>query len=105
MTDDSSPDFLHDRYYSKGPTGTANKRGEGEKGGERIKVSPECERNSENLDGRTFGGMPLMTGIKRIYKKSAMVKRPENTERPTNGLVRREEERVIEVSHGRKKEN
>jgi hypothetical protein len=32
-----------------------------------------------------------MTGIKRIYKKRAMVKRPENTERPTRGLVRREE--------------
>jgi hypothetical protein len=29
-----------------------------------------------------------MTGIKRIYKKRAMVKRPENTERPTKGLVR-----------------
>ena len=33
-----------------------------------------------------------MTGIKRIYKKRAMVKRPENTERPTEGLVRWEEE-------------
>jgi hypothetical protein len=31
-----------------------------------------------------------MTGIKRIYKKRAMVKRPENNERPTKGLVRRE---------------
>jgi hypothetical protein len=45
-----------------------------------------CGGNSENRDGRTFGGMPLMTGIKRIYKKRAMVKRPENTERPTRGL-------------------
>ena len=34
----------------------------------------------------------MMIGIKRIYKKRAMVKRPENTERPTKGLVRREEE-------------
>ena len=33
-----------------------------------------------------------MIGIKSIYKKRAMVKRPENTERPTKGLVRREEE-------------
>ena len=33
-----------------------------------------------------------MTGIKRIYKKRATVKRPENTERPTRGLVRRGEE-------------
>jgi hypothetical protein len=32
-----------------------------------------------------------MIGIKRIYKKRATVKRPENTERPTKGLVRREE--------------
>jgi hypothetical protein len=40
-----------------------------------------------------------MTGIKRIYKKRAMVKRPENTERPTKGLVNGRK-RVIEVSHG-----
>jgi hypothetical protein len=53
----------------------------------------------ENRDGRTFGGMPLMTGIKRIYKKRATVKRPENTERPTKGLVDGRK-RVIEVSHG-----
>lgn len=44
--------------------------------------------------------MPLITGIKRIYKKRAMVKRPENTERPTKGLVRNGRKRVIEVSHG-----
>jgi hypothetical protein len=29
-----------------------------------------------------------MIGIKRIYKKRAMVKRPENTERPTKGRAR-----------------
>lgn len=44
-----------------------------------------------------------MTGIKRIYKKSAMVKRPENTERPTNGLVRREEESDRSQSRKKKK--
>ncbi len=27
-----------------------------------------------------------MRGMERIYKKSAMVRRPENTERPTKGL-------------------
>jgi hypothetical protein len=27
-----------------------------------------------------------MNGIKRIYKKRATVKRPENAERPTKGL-------------------
>lgn len=41
-----------------------------------------------------------MTGIKRIYKKSAMVKRPENSERPTKGL-RRRQGRVIEDSQSK----
>ena len=71
-------------------------RGKG-KGGEGYQVSRHrneeiyivCEGNSENRDGRTFGGRALMIGIKRIYKKRATVKRPENTERPTKGLVRR----------------
>ena len=106
MTDDSSPDFLHDRYYSKGSTRRNNQvegtRGEGVrgKGVKGIKVSRHRnevftfvgEGNLENRDGRTFGGSPLMKGIKRIYRKRAMVKKPENTERPTKGLVRREEE-------------
>ena len=35
---------------------------------------------------RTFGGMPLITGINRIYKNKATVKRPDRAEAPTNGL-------------------
>jgi hypothetical protein len=36
---------------------------------------------------RTFGGMPLITGINRIYKNKAIVKRPDRAETPTNGLT------------------
>jgi hypothetical protein len=32
--------------------------------------------------------MPLITGIKRIYKNKATVKRPEKAERPTKGRAR-----------------
>ena len=35
---------------------------------------------------RTFGGMPLITGINRIYKNNATVKTPDRAEKPTNGL-------------------
>ena len=38
-----------------------------------------------------------MTGIKRIYKNRAMVKRPERAERPTKGLRRNEQS---DRSHG-----
>jgi hypothetical protein len=90
---------------TKGPThrndqvkGTGHE-GKGERGKRVSSQSPSqpgiyvvCKWNLDNRDGRTFGGRPLMTGINRIYKKRATVKRPENTERPTKGLVRREEE-------------
>lgn len=43
-----------------------------------------------------------MTGIKRIYKKRAMVKRPEKTERPTKGLVSGRGEEESDRSQSRK---
>jgi hypothetical protein len=35
---------------------------------------------------RTSGGIPLITGIKRIYKNSAIVSRPDSADAPTSNL-------------------
>jgi hypothetical protein len=91
MTDESSPDSLHDRYY---------KKGEKEKS---VGCHPSAAWSMTVVYGaaalgRTFGGMPLITGINRMYKNSATVKRPDSAETPTKGL-RRRNERVIE-GHG-----
>jgi hypothetical protein len=40
----------------------------------------------EGKSRRTFGGMPLITGIDRIYKNKATVNRPDSADTPTNGL-------------------
>lgn len=40
----------------------------------------------QGITRRTFGGMPLIMGINKIYKKSATIKRPDNADAPTNGL-------------------
>ncbi len=36
--------------------------------------------------GRTSGGIPLITGIKRMYKNSAIVIEPDSADTPTNNL-------------------
>jgi hypothetical protein len=41
----------------------------------------------QGITRRTFGGMPLIMGINKIYKKSTTVKRPDNADAPTNGLL------------------
>jgi hypothetical protein len=58
-------------------------------GGRRSIVSVAIStlvRREEEIARRTFGGMPLITGINRIYKNRAMVERPDRAETPTNGL-------------------
>lgn len=38
---------------------------------------------------RTFGGIPLITGIKSMYKNSAIVREPDSTDTPTSNLARK----------------
>ena len=36
--------------------------------------------------GRTSGGIPLITGIKKMYKNSAIVSKPDSADTPTSNL-------------------
>jgi hypothetical protein len=57
------------------------------KSGEKAHLSQILQGRIKESRRRTFGGMPLIMGINKIYKNNATVKRPDNADAPTNGLT------------------